>query len=423
MAEIMNFWWSFWLLFCVTALHTNAGDWPQWRGPDRTGHAAAQEQFTPLTGGPRVLWRKEIGGGFSSPVIAGSKLAYLDAQDGKEVAHLIDAGTGKEIWQIPYDDMYEDEWGQGPRSTPVLDGDRLYVQSCKGEFRSLNLADGKVIWGVSFERDFGVHFLGSKANEGTASRRGNNGSGIIDGDRIFLPVGSASGASLVCFDKHTGKVLWKSQNDEAAYSSLIMATFGGVRQVVYFSADAVMGVESDSGKLLWRVPLRTEAKRHASTPIISGDAIFVNSQTIGLLCIKIAKERDAFKASQGWVNKELKINISTPVLVDHFLYSQGVDHNLVCVDAANGKLMWSQEGFGDKYSSIVAVGKTLLVVTDRGELVMAAADGSKYSELGRTQICGKTWNHPAYSNGKLYVREGLTSGWKLSCLALVKSVE
>jgi outer membrane protein assembly factor BamB len=416
--------WTWLGLLAFCGIQSIAGDWPQWRGPDRTGHAAAQEQCPPsISGAPRVLWRKEIGGGFSSPVVAAGKLAFLDTQDGKEIAHLIDAATGKELWQIAYADMFEDEWGPGPRSTPIFDGDRLYIQSCKGEFRCLNVADGKALWGVSFEKDFGVPFLGSKANEGTASRRGNDGCGIVEGDHIFLPVGSANGASLVCFDKRTGKIIWKSQNDEAAYSSLMMATFGGVRQVVYFSADALTGIESASGKLLWRVPLRTDAKRHAATPVIFGDSVIVNSQTIGLDCFKIAKEGDAFKASPAWVNKELKINISTPVLVDHFLYSQGVGHNLVCVDASSGKLIWSHEGFGEKYSSIIAIGKNLVIVTDRGELIMVAADGSKYNELGRMQVCGKTWNHPALSDGKLYVREGLTSGWKLSCLALLKSLE
>jgi outer membrane protein assembly factor BamB len=407
----------------AVGLQSKAGDWPQWRGPERTGYAGSREQGPgSVSGEPKVFWRKEIGGGFSSPVVAGGKLAYLDAQDGKEIAHLIDATTGKEIWQAVYGEMYEDEWGPGPRSTPIFDGDRVYVQSCKGEFRCLNIENGKVVWGVSFEKDFGVPFLGSKANEGTASRRGNDGCGIIDGDRIFLPVG-ANGASLVCYDKRTGKIIWKSQSDEAAYSSLMMATLAGVKQVVYYSADALMGVESESGKLLWRVPLRTDAKRHAATPVIFDDCIVVNSQTIGLMCIRIGKDGDGLKATQSWVNKQLKINISTPVLVNRFLYSQGVGRNLVCVDASDGKLMWSQEGFGEKYSAIIVLGKNLLVTTDRGELVMVAADSLKYSELGRMQICGKTWNHPAYADGKLYVREGLTSGWKLSSLGLMKSVE
>lgn len=410
-------------LLCITGIPCVAADWPQWRGPERTGHADSREQSPgSLSGEPKVFWRKEIGGGFSSPVLAHGRLAYLDAQDGKEVAHLVDAATGKELWQTTYGEMYEDEWGPGPRSTPMFDEDRLYVQSCKGEFRCLNVENGKVVWGVSFEKDFGVPFLGSKANEGTASRRGNDGSGVIEGDRIFLPVG-ANGASLVCFDKRTGKVIWKSQSDEAAYSSLMIATLAAVKQLIYYSADALMGVASDSGKLLWRVPLRTDAKRHASTPIIFDDSIVVNSQTIGLVCTRITKDGDSLKATQSWANKQLKINIATPVLVNQFLYCQGVGHNLVCVDAADGKLMWSQDGFGEKYSAIIAIGKNLLVATDRGELVMVAADSSKYTELGRTQICGKTWNHPAYADGKLYVREGLTSGWKLSCVGLVKSVE
>jgi len=100
-------------------------------------------------------WRRFL---LSSP--RRSKLVYLDAQDGKEVAHLLDSRTGKELWRVPYAEMFADEWGPGPRSTPILEGDRVYVQSCKGEFRCLNLADGKVMWGVSFEKDFGVTFLG-----------------------------------------------------------------------------------------------------------------------------------------------------------------------------------------------------------------------------------------------------------------------
>jgi len=232
-------------------------------------------------------------------------------------------------------------------------------------------------------------------------------------------VGSTAGASLVCFDKRTGRILWKSQSDEAAYSSLMVATLAGIKQVVYFSAEALMGIEIDSGKLLWRMPLKTDAKRHAATPIIFGDSVMVNSHTLGIVCVKVAAEGDGLKANLAWVNKEMKINISTPVLADGYLYSQGPGRNFVCVDATTGKLAWSQEGYGEKNSSVIAVGKNLLALTDRGELVMMATEKSRCSELGRVQICGKTWNHPAYAEGKLYVREGLTSGWKLTCFDLL----
>jgi outer membrane protein assembly factor BamB len=134
----------------------------------------------------------------------------------------VDAATGKELWSLPFASVHDE--CAGPRSTPLIDGDRVYVQSCNGEFRCLGLADGHTIWKTSFEKDFGVVFLGSKANEGTAARRGNNGSGVIDSERIILPVGSTNGASLVCFDKKIGTVIWRSQDDEAAYSSLMVAT-------------------------------------------------------------------------------------------------------------------------------------------------------------------------------------------------------
>src|SRR5262249_18014109 len=141
------------LVLLATCSVSFAGDWPQWRGMARDGHAAADE-IAPasLPREPPAAWRLEIGGAFSFPLVAGGKVVYLDGQAGKEVAHLVDAKTGKEIWKTAYAEMYEDEWGPGPRSTPIMDGDRIYVQSCNGELRCLNLTDGKVAWGISFDK-------------------------------------------------------------------------------------------------------------------------------------------------------------------------------------------------------------------------------------------------------------------------------
>jgi outer membrane protein assembly factor BamB len=387
-----------------------AGDWPQWRGPARTGHASSD---TPApTRLPREIqpaWKISVGGGHSAPIVAGNKLVFLDENGSREIAHVVDAATGKELWQVDYADRFQDEWGAGPRATPIIDGDRLYVQACNGEFRCLSLADGKTIWQASFEKDFGVKFLGSKANEGTATRRGNNGSGVIDGNRLILPVGSTHGASLVCFDKTTGKVLWKSGSDEAAYSSFMTATLAGVKHVVAFTADALLGADLETGKELWRVPLKTNAKRHAASPVIFGDYVIVNSHTIGMLCYKIIREGTGLKATEAWAQKELKINLATPVLVDGYLYCQGASKDYVCVDAKTGELKWTQTGFGlgkKDYASTIAAGKHLLVLTEDGNLLLLAANPDKYTELGRLQVCGNTWSFPAYANGKLFVRDG-----------------
>src|SRR5262245_1599751 len=295
----------------LVALRLDAGDWPQWHGPTRDCGAPAGEP-TPasLPADLKAVWKIAVGGGFSSPVTAGGKLVYLDENGKQEVAHLIEAKTGKAIWTVPFADRYEDEWGAGPRSTPLIDGDRVYVQSCNGEVRCLSLADGKGIWGTSFEKDFGVKFLGSKANSGTATRRGNNGSCLVDGDGLIVPVGSTDGATLVCFDKLNGKVMWKSGNEEAAYSAPIVATLAGVKQIVYLSADSLAGYAPVTGNILWRVPLKTDAKRHACSPVIVGDTVTVNSHTFGTICFRIAKSGDAFKVDQAWANRDLKTNLA-----------------------------------------------------------------------------------------------------------------
>jgi len=400
------------LLFVLIASvhHGWCGDWPQWRGPHRTGYAVGDASApSSLPKELKPVWKISVGGGFSAPIISGNRLVFLDEQQGKEVAHLLDTATGKELWRVDYDDVFQDEWGAGPRATPTIDEDRLYVQSCKGEFRCLNLKDGRALWRTSYEKDFGVKFLGSKASSGTASRRGNNGSGVIDGDRIILPVGNTEGASLVCFDKKTGRILWKSGDDEAGYSSFMIGTLAGARQVVALTADALLGADLTNGKILWRVPLKTNAKRHAATPVIGKDTVMVNSHTFGLICFKIARDSAGFTASEAWANKDLKINLATPVVVDQYLYCQGANKDYICADVRTGELKWSQPGFGTgkkDYSSTIVLGKNLLVLTEEGTLLLLDADPGKYTERGRLQVCGNTWSFPAYADGKLFVRDG-----------------
>lgn len=396
---------------------SRGADWPQWRGPTRTGHAGGARPLDALAKELKPLWKTPAGGGHSGPVVADGKLVFLDENGTREVAHALDAATGRPLWQVDYADVFRDEWGAGPRATPILDGDRVYIQSCNGELRCLRMADGGTLWRANFEQDFGVKFLGSKANEGTATRRGNNGSGALDGNRLVVPVGGTKGASLVCFDKHTGKVLWKSGDDEAAYSSLMIGTLAGVKQVVAFTADALLGAELATGKILWRVPLKTNAKRHAATPVLLGDRVIVNSHTFGLRCFEIAKDSGGLRATEAWANKELAINLATLVVVGDHLYGQGARSDLICVEARTGALQWSQTGFGagkKDYASTIAVGDKLLVLTEGGQLLLLAADPSKYTELGRLQVCGNTWSFPALADGKLYVRDAR----QLLCLDL-----
>lgn len=403
--------WFVALTLGASALDAAGADWPQWRGPQRDGHAApGSPEITTLAPDLKPVWKKPIGPGFSSPIVVAGTVIYADDQGGREMVHRIDADSAKESWKNAFAAAASDEWGSGPRSTPFATEDSVFVQSMDGEFRCLNLADGTVRWGVSF-KDYGIRFLGSKAGEGTASRRGNNGSGVVEGKYVYVPVG-AKGASIVCFDKATGREVWKALDDEAAYSSFLVATLAGVKQLVAFTADALVGLDLENGKQLWRVPLKTNAKRHAASPVLIGpDALTVNSHTFGMVATKITRDGETFTASPLWVNKQLTINLATPLFVDGFLYSQGGlgAKALICVNAANGQLKWAERGFGKDvkdYSSIIAVGKNLLVLTYDGQLLLLAANPEKFTELGRVQVCGNTWSHPAFVDGRLFVRDG-----------------
>ena len=405
---MMNFRMVAGLVACSATL-VCAGDWPQWRGERRDGHASGAgipslpKELTPV-------WKKAIGPGFSSPIVVGGKLIYLDALEGHEVVHAVEAATGKEIWTSSIANSEGDEWGSGPRSTPFVEGDRVYTQSMNGEFACLDLATGQVRWNFNF-KSYGIQFS-TKSAEGTAARRGNNGSGVVEGDYVYVPVG-ARGASIVCFDKQTGKEIWKSGNDEAAYASFVIATLAGTKQLVAFTAEALCGLDLKTGAEYWRVPFKTGAKRHAATPVINGDTVIVNSQTIGLVATRLVREGSQWSANPAWANKSIPINLATPVLADGHLYSYGAirTKDYVCVEAATGQLKWKHDGLGlgkdqTDYASTIAVGRNLLVLTYDGQLLLLAANPEKYTELGRGQVCGKTWSHPALADGKLYVRDG-----------------
>ena len=189
----------------------------------------------------------------------------------------------------------------------------------------------------------------------------------------------------------------------------MVATVAGVRQVVAFTADALLGADVATGKILWRVPLKTNAKRHAASPVILGDHVVVNSHSIGLVCFEISKAGEGLKATQAWANTDLLINLATPVAVGGCLYTQGAHGDFVCVDAKTGAVKWTQAGFGGgkkDYASTIAAGDKLLVLSESGQLVLLAANPEKYTELGRLQVCGNTWSFPAFANGKLFVRDG-----------------
>jgi outer membrane protein assembly factor BamB len=406
------------LLFAHIAV---AADWPQWRGPTRDGHIPAGDRIpTTLPSEARNVWRVPVGDSFASPVVGGGRVFHLDNQDAHEVAHAVDAATGKTLWSTKIYSSHKDGFGIGPRCTPVVDGDRVYVQSAKGEFQCLAAADGKVIWRKNFVDDFGAIYIGEKGKAAGASRHGAAGAPIVDGDNIIVQVGSTEGASLVAFKKLTGDVVWKSGSDLAAYAPPIIATVAGVRQLIAFMAEALIGVDPADGKQLWRVPVKTALGRHVTTPVVWKDLVLVASHQVGLVATRIRKEGDSLATSEAWVTKAAAMNFSSPVVVGDHLYGLGPAKNVICVSLETGEIAWEQTGLiqtsADKAeATFLVAGKNVLMLTDSGELILFSATPGKYEEKGRTQVAGNNWCNPAYADGRLYLRDAR----ELICVELV----
>lgn len=412
-------------LACAT-FTASAADWPQWRGPLRTGHLPAGEKIvTALPTEPKVLWRAQVGEGFASPVVAGGRVFLLDNQGGKETLRAFDAAKGGELWRVAVDEAVGDKQGPpGPRCTPLVEGDRVYAQSCKGELQCRSVADGKLVWRKNYVKDFEAVFIGETGQAQGATRHGNTGSPLIDGDWLITLAGGTNSAGVVALEKKTGKLVWKSQSDQAAYAAPTVAVLGGVKQVIAFTCDGLIGLEFQTGRLLWRVPLKTQFSRHVTTPVVVDDLVVVASHTLGLIGTRIAKQDGGFTATEAWVNKDAAINYSSPVLVGKHLYCVGPNKNLVCVDVPTGKLAWSQDGVftSDKNKAVgyfIVMGANILASTDSGQLVLFAADPKAFREIGRAQVCASTWAGPAYSNGRLFHRDGVKTGGELLCLDLL----
>jgi outer membrane protein assembly factor BamB len=392
-----------------------AADWPQWRGPNRDGHVPIGDKVPislPAEIQPR--WRIPIGEGFSSPVVSGGASAgrvfYSDLQGGKEVVHAVEAATGKEVWQTLLDNGFKDDWGQGPRCTPVVDGPRVFAQSCRGELQCLSAGAGQVLWRKNYVQDFGAVFMGETGPAAGATRHGNTGPPVVDGGHLIAQAGGLQGAGLVCFNKTSGAVVWKSQNDTAGNAAPVLATFGGVRQVISFTALGLIGVDAGDGTLLWRVPLNTRLGRHVTTPVVVDDFVIVGSYQLGLVAVNVTRDGVNFKAEPAWTSKELATNFACPVAAGGYVYGVGPRQGVYCVEARTGQIAWSQTGLiraaGDRaFASFLVMGQNILMLTDGGELVLFAANPARFEVAGRAQACGATWCSPAYADGRLYLRD------------------
>jgi outer membrane protein assembly factor BamB len=397
-------------------------DWPRWRGANADGRAPA-DAIAPkaLAAAPTIAWQVPIGVGIASPIVAGGRVYAMDAVGDKETIHALNAATGQEIWRAEVGPVYTDFQSKpGPRCTPIADGDRVYAQSCVGELLCLNARDGKIVWRCSYQKDLGAAAPAESGDNLGAARHGFSCSPVIDGNRIVANVG-APGAGVVCWNKLTGAVIWKSQDDPPGHVGPITGTIGGVRQVIVYSAIALMGLDVQTGALLWRMPLKSRYGRHATTPILCGDTVVVGSITFGLTGVRVTKDGPQFKAERTWTHSDLGVSFASPVALGKLVYGLGPGNRLFCVDAATGAKVFVKDGFfsglvSTEFCAMIAWPGLILGLCDGGNLVTIALTPTDARITSKAPACGANWCHPAIFGGRVLVQDGQ----KLTCLEIAR---
>lgn len=390
-------------------------DWPQYRGPSVDGSTPEKILTTWPTEGPKVVWKAPIGESFGSFAVAGGKAYIFIERGGDEVLLALNADTGKETWTYTVGKtIFDKEGGPGPRSTPTIDGGKVYVLSTYLKLVCLNAADGKEVWARDLPKEYGGTLqLQTKG----INKWGCANSPLLDGDRIYIH-GGGNGQALLAFDKKTGNPVWKTGDEQLTHSTPVPATIHGIRQVIFFCQSGLVSCAADSGSVLWKFP-HTFNVSTASTPIVSGDIVYCSAgYTVGSAACRISKEGNGFKATELWRtpgNNDCN-HWTTPVCKDGHLYGifgfkdyvkPGANPGapLKCIEIATGKEKWSKPGFGSGGGTILAGGSHILAQSDGGALVLVEATPAGYKEVARhTPLGGKCWTMAVVANGRIYAR-------------------
>lgn len=373
-----------------------ASYWTQFRGPDRDGHYRQRTIRTDWpSDGLRPIWKQPVGGGYASFAIARGRAFTIEQRGEQEVVAAYDVASGRELWTNSWRAAFREFMGgDGPRATPTWSDGLVYALGAEGELRCLDDATGRVVWRTNILEDARAENL----------QWGMAASPLIVDDTVIVLPGGRDGGSVVAYDRRTGKKMWSSLSDQAGYSSPMLVTLAGVRQVIVFSATRLMGLEPGSGKVLWEYPWKTQFEINASQPlVIDANRLFVSTgYGTGAAVVELSPSGAGLAVREVWRNIRMKNQFSSSVLHEGFVY--GLDESiLACVDAATGELKWKGGRYG--YGQIMLASGHIIVLTEDGSLALVRATPESHQEVVRFPVLdSKTWNHPAIADGFLLVR-------------------
>lgn len=372
-------------------------DWPQWRGPNRDGISAERGLLKSWpAGGPPLAWRATgAGEGYSSFAVANGRLYTLGARGGREYVLAYDVSSGKQLWATDHGRRFGNDRGDGPRGTPTVEGNRVYAYGASGDLSVLDAATGKVIWTLNVLQKFG----GSNITWGLSE------SPLVLADRILVNAGGRD-ASIVALRKTDGSVLWRSQSDQAGYSSAVVQPLGGLRQAVFFTGQRALGVDVENGRLLWSYGQVSNRTANIATPIVKGNRVFLSSDYgTGAALLEMTTADGGVRAREVYFTKEMRNHHASSVLVGDYLYgfSSAI---LTAMHFDTGKVAWRDRSVGK--GSLVFADDRLYLYSENGVVGLAEATPEGYREHGRFTIdTGSlpTWSHPVVSGGRLYIRD------------------
>ena len=375
----------------------SAADWPYWRGPLLTGVSAETDwQFDWPETGPTILWEAQIGIGFSSMTVADGR-AYTMGNVGKDetekdVVTCLDALSGKTLWTHTYaEDLHPKYYEGGPSATPTIHDGKVYTLSRSGKLFCLDAKTGDVAWTQDLVAAHGI----------VSPEWGLASSVLVHDGVLYLNVGNA-GMALKAED---GSLVWKSGKKTAGYASLVPYDRDGQKHLLVFSGTELLSVVAATGEPVWRHRWKTNWKVNAADPLVIGDHVFVSSG-YGTGCGLFKLEGDT--ATEVYRNKDMKNQCYGSVLYGDFVYGfsgkvNAKNAELVCMDPVSGQVQWRQKGLG--LGTLIVAGDKLIILGERGKLVIAKAQADAYEELASAQVLkGKCWTVPTLANGLLYAR-------------------
>jgi outer membrane protein assembly factor BamB len=423
---------GWWLApFLVAAVCTfppvaSGDDWPQYRGPrrDDVSQETGLLQEWPANGPPLVWTYAQAGVGYSGPAIVGNRLYTLGGRDKDEllIALEIDQvkdGAPAEAWTLRLGETFDfssNRWSAGPSSTPTVDGDVLYALSGRGDLVCAEIATGKEIWRKHLPTDLDAQVNpigGGPKNLGW----GFTWSPLVDGEKLICVPGGPKG-TVAALHKKTGDVIWRSTEitDQAAYTSPMVAEFGGVRQYVVLTNMGVLGVAAADGKLLWNFKRQPRYGTEViNSPIIHGDFVYVTvGAGQGCDLLRIKKAGDRFEAESVYANKNMTNHHGNTLLKDGLIYGYSDGKGWICQSLESGEILWSERRALRAGAITYADGRLYCYSEDNGTAVLVEPNNTGWKELGRFKIPqgselrkpnGKIWTPPVVANGKLYLRD------------------